>query len=273
MAVDLHIHTTASDGTFSPSEAVQYAAKLNLKVISITDHDTVGGIPEAIEEAKEVGIEVIPGIEMGSDVGGRDIHILGYFIDYKSRWLHNYLETLKLLRLGRAEEMLKKLAEKNIKINLNDTLRFATGGILTRAHVAKAMVEKGYVGSVREAFDKYLGRDRPCYVVKYNYSAADVIQAIKNVGGIPVLAHPGVSKIDETIPQLVAAGLRGIEVISGDHTATQIGRYKKIAKQYRLLITGGSDDHGPQAPGRFLLGTVSVPDRIAQDLKNAKINL
>lgn len=273
MAVDLHIHTTASDGTFTPSEAVQYAAKLGLKIISITDHDTVGGIPEALEEAKNVGIEVIPGIEMGSDVGGQDIHILGYFIDYKSRWLHNYLETLKLLRLGRAEEMLKKLAEVNIKINLNDALRFASGGILTRAHIAKAMAKKGYVNSIKEAFDKYLGRDKPCYVVKYNYSAADVIQAIKNVGGIPVLAHPGVSKIDKMIPQLVTAGLQGIEAISGDHTATQISQYQKIAKQYNLVVTGGSDDHGPHAPGRFLMGTVSVPNKIAQDLKNAKISL
>lgn len=273
MAVDLHIHTTASDGTFSPSEAVQHAAKLHLKVISITDHDTVSGIPEAFEEAKNVGIEVIPGIEMGSDVGGRDIHILGYFIDYKSRWLHNYLETLKLLRLGRAEEMLKKLAQVNIKINLNDALRLATGGILTRAHIAKAMVEKGYVGNIKEAFNKYLGRDCPCYVVKYNYSVADVVQAIKNVGGIPVLAHPGVSQIDETIPQLVDAGLRGIEALAGDHTAAQVSHYKQLAKKYNLLITGGSDDHGPQTPGRFLLGRVSIPDKIAQDLKNAKMNL
>lgn len=271
MAVDLHVHTTASDGTFSPEQAVRHAAHLGLKAIAITDHDTVTGIPDALEESKSVAVEVVPGIEMGSDVGGQDIHILGYFIDYQSRWLANYLEQLKLLRLSRAEEMLKKLAERNMPLELNDTLKFASGGILTRAHIARALVQKNYVKNVKEAFSLYLGRDGPCYVVKYNFSATDVLQSLRSVGGIAVLAHPGVSHADPLIPELVEAGLVGLEAICSDHSLAQVKHYRQLARQYGLIVTGGSDDHGPDTPGRFLMGKTHIPDKLLSDLKSAKM--
>jgi predicted metal-dependent phosphoesterase TrpH len=269
MAIDLHLHTTASDGTFTPTQLVQQAAKLGLKIISVTDHDTVGGVQEAIDAGKTVGVEVIPGIELGSDIGGQDIHILGYFIDYKSVWLLNFLESLKLVRLGRAEQILKKLTEYKINLDLNEVLKLARGGIVTRAHIGQAMVDQRHVASIREAFDKYLGRDKPCYVVKYNYSSADVINAIKTVGGIPVLAHPGISKIDELIPSLVKEGLMGLEAIASDHSPSLIEHYQWIAKRFNLITTGGSDDHGPRTPGRFLIGKVQVSDEIAQNLEQA----
>lgn len=269
MAIDLHLHTTASDGTFTPTQLVQHAAKVGLKIISVTDHDTVGGVQEAIDAGKRVGIEVIPGIELGSDVSGQDIHVLGYFIDHKSEWLLNFLESLKLIRLGRAEEILKKLAQYKIDIDLNEVLKLATGGIVTRAHIGQVVAKQGYVTSVWEAFNKYLGRDKPCYVVKYNYSAADVINAIKTARGIPVLAHPAISKIDELIPSLVKEGLMGLEAIASDHSPSLIEHYKWIAKRFNLIVTGGSDDHGPRTPGRFLIGKVHVPDEIAQNLKEA----
>lgn len=269
---DLHLHTTSSDGTFTPSELVLYADGLGLKTISVTDHDTVGGLDEALRTAQGLGITIIPGIEMGSDVGGHDIHILGYFIDYKYAWLNSYLKELKEFRLTRAEEMIRRLNARGIDVSLDDAMRLAPGDVLTRAHIGKAMVEKGHVGNIAEAFDYYLGRDQSCYVSKYNYSSADVIDAIKKVGGIPVLAHPGVSKVDECIPQLIKDGIMGLEAYCLDHTDKQLKMYKRIAEQNGLLVTGGSDDHGPKTPGRFKIGRMRLEDEYVDALRAAAMD-
>lgn len=267
--VDLHLHTTSSDGTFNPSELVAYAASFGLETISVTDHDTVDGVPEALKAAAELPIEVIPGIEMGSDVGGRDIHVLGYFIDYTDSAFVAYLDELCSFRLTRADEMVRRLRRRGIRITLKDVLDLAGGGVLTRAHIAKAMVAKGFVSNVRDAFDYYLARDRSCYVQKYNYSAADVIAAIHRVGGVSVLAHPGISAVDEAIDDLIASGVMGIEAYCRDHTPDQVKRYLAIADRHKLIVTGGSDDHGPHTPGRFAIGQVFVPDEVVDNLKQA----
>ncbi len=267
VTVDLHLHTTASDGTFSPTELVNYAKEIGLKTIAVTDHDTVGGLDEAFVTASRVGIELIPGIEMGTDAHGTDIHILGYFIDHKDAWYIDYLEELKDLRLVRAREMIKRLNDHSVNVTLDESLGLAKGGVLTRAHIAKVIVSKGISPSVKDVFDRYLGRDKPCYVQKYNYSSADVISAIQRTGGIPVLAHPSISDADAHIPSLIEDGIKGIEVYCYDNDKVATKKYLDIAEKYGLIVTGGSDDHGPHTPGRFLIGHVYVPEEVVDNLK------
>jgi predicted metal-dependent phosphoesterase TrpH len=266
--VDLHLHTTSSDGTFSPSELVYYAKEIGLKTIAVTDHDTVSGIDEAFETASQTGIELIPGIEMGTDAGGTDIHILGYFIDYKNAWYVDYLDELKSLRLVRAKEMIKRLNNIGVHITLDEVLDVSKGGVLIRSHIAKVIVSKGYARNIKDVFDTYLGRDKPCYVQKYNYSSHDVISAILRTGGIPVLAHPSISNADDHIPELVENGIQGIEAYCYDNNKASTEKYLRIADEYGLIVTGGSDDHGPHTPGRFLIGHVDVPDTILEPLKS-----
>jgi 3',5'-nucleoside bisphosphate phosphatase len=267
--VDLHLHTTASDGTFSPSEVVSFAKDIGLDIISITDHDTVSGVAEAMKTGETAGIEVIPGIEMGSDVDGFDIHILGYFIDHTDKPFVKYLKDLQALRMSRANEIISRLQKHKLDITMEDVIKQTRGGVLTRAHIGKAMVSKGLVHTVNEAFDRYLGRDKDCYVQKYNYSSHDVITAIKGSGGVPVIAHPGISKIDDHIYELIKIGIMGIEVYCRDHTKEQIARYLEIANENGLIVTGGSDDHGPRTPGRFVIGQIPVPLEVVTALKRA----
>lgn len=266
---DLHIHSTASDGTFTPAEVVRHAADIGLKAISLTDHDTVAGVEEAIKAGKELGIEVLPGIEMGSDVSGHDIHILGYFIDVCDKTFLEYLEKLKEKRIGRAVEMCARLTERNMPVTLDEALALAPGGVLTRAHIARAIVEKGHASSVNEVFDKHLANGKSCFVPKYNETADDVIDTIIKAGGLPVLAHPKLSGIDNRIESLTASGLRGVEAYCLDHNSDDIKRYLGWADRLGLLVTGGSDCHGPRTPGRFFMGESGVSkDRLAS-LKEA----
>jgi predicted metal-dependent phosphoesterase TrpH len=255
---DLHIHSRASDGTFTPAQTAENAARLGLKAMSLTDHDTVAGVAEAIEAGKKAGIKVIPGIEMGSDIGGRDIHVLGYFVAYQDTAFLRYLDELEEKRLVRAEEMCANLTKAGIKVSLDDAKAQTSGKILTRAHIARAVVAKGYAHTINEVFTEYLGNGKPCFVPKYNLSSADVIEAIISAGGIPVLAHPKLSKIDYAISDLVEEGLAGLEVYCIDHNQADIKRYLEKAEKYDLVVTGGSDCHGPHTPGRFTMGTCGI---------------
>jgi 3',5'-nucleoside bisphosphate phosphatase len=257
---DLHMHSTSSDGTFTVTEVVEHAKRVGLKAISLTDHDTVGGVSEAIKAGGKLGLKVIPGIEMGSDAGGKDIHVLGYFIDYRDKKLLDALEELKKQRLSRAEEMCARFTDENMPITVDEALSLAPGGVLTRAHIARAIVNKGYAMSVNEVFNVYLGNGKTCFVPKYNLSVEDVIDIIKAAGGLPVLAHPKLSGVDERIESLVNMGLRGIEVFCLDHKKDDIRRYLEITDQFKLLATGGSDCHGPRTPGRFLMGECGVDE-------------
>ena len=255
---DLHTHSTASDGTFTVAEVVGHAKEIGLRAISLTDHDTVGGVAEAIETGDKLGLKVIPGIEMGSDAGGKDIHVLGYFIDYLDKILIDKLEELKIQRLSRAEEMCAKLTRAKMPITVDEALSLAPGGVLTRAHIARAVVQKGYVSSVNEVFASYLGNGMSCFVPKYNLSVEKVIDIIKAAGGLPVLAHPKLSGVDDRIESLVDMGLRGIEVYCLDNKAADVRRYLKLTDHFKLVATGGSDCHGPRTPGRFLMGECGV---------------
>lgn len=266
---DLHIHSNASDGTFTPTEAVANAASLGLGALALTDHDTVGGLKAAAAAARVNDIDFVPGIEMGSDVEDRDIHILGYFIDYDQPGFLTYLADLKEKRLERAAEMCERLTAAGMPLTLEDTLGQTANGLLTRAHIARAVVAAGYARNIGEVFELYLGNGKSCFVPKYNFTAADVIDTIKGVGGVPVLAHPQLSRVDDRIPDLVEQGLMGVEAYCLDHGPSDIERYLRLADKYGLLITGGSDCHGPRTPGRFTMGSCGVDQARLEVLKRA----
>jgi len=273
MAVDLHLHTTASDGNLSASELVKLAAELRLKTIAVTDHDSVGSVDEAIIHGHDLGVKVIPGVEMSSDVDGRDIHVLGYFIDYKDADFNSILNKLSNARYTRAQKIVDKLREMGLEISLNDVRQEAGTGAMGRAHIAKAMFKKGLVPDIQAAFDKYLARKSPAYVEKTAYSVPEIINIIHQFNGVAVLAHPGISKVDNLIAEFVAAGLEGLEIYHSEHSATETEYYREMANKMNLITTGGSDCHGPGSNRGLLIGTVYVPDSAAAglyELKRAK---
>lgn len=270
MFVDLHLHSTASDGTLSPQQLVQLASKLNLRTIAVTDHDSVEGITPARRAGTKTGVEVIPAVELSSDLDGRDIHFLGYFIDYKNKWLEDHLERLRQARYERALKMVEKLKEIGLEIPFQEVLETAGRGAVGRSHLATVMVRRGYIHSIQEAFDRYIGRDSPCYVEKYNYSCQDVINIIKKINGISVLAHPGLSHVDNCIPEFINYGLIGLEIYHSEHSPEQVKHYRKLAKNYKLIVTGGSDCHGLESTRGLAIGSVKVPLKVAIDLKELK---
>lgn len=262
--VDLHLHTKASDGTFSPSEVIERALDLGLSAISITDHDTVEGIGEAISASKG-RILVIPGVEISAELDGREYHILGYFIEWDQGWLREALMASARNRISRAEEMVRKLRGLGIGVDMDDVVAISGKGTITRLHIAIAMKEKGYVRTTEEAFDKYIGEGKPAYVERIRTSPQEAISMIRRANGIPVLAHPGLLKKDEMIPILIRSGLEGIEAYHSRHSTPTVEHYIALAKRFGLLVTGGSDCHG-MVEGGPLIGTVDIPEAILDPL-------
>lgn len=273
MVVDLHIHTTASDGTYSPTEVVRRAKKLGFKAIAITDHDTVEGIREAQEEGKRIGLEVLAGIELNTDYQNTEVHILGYLFDLENRDFLGTLERLKEARDMRVRQIVEKLKNTGLDITIERVLELAGAGTVGRPHVARALLEKGYVQTIKQAFDQYIGSTGPGYVSRYKLSPADGIKMIRDAGGIPVLAHPGIVDRDELIEEFIQAGLMGIEAFHSDHSTTKSNHYSKIAQKNGLIITGGSDCHGPIFKGKSLLGRIRIPYLNVVCLKEAKDKL
>lgn len=267
MAVDLHIHTTASDGTLSPEEVVQLSSKLALKAVAIADHDSVDGVDAAMRAGRLASIEVVPAVELSAELDGLDVHFLGYFIRHKHAWLAAHLRKLRDARLKRALEMLEKLREVGLEIPLKDVLALAGKGAVGRAHVARAMLLHGYIDDIRQAFERYIGRDACCYVSKYPYSPEDVIQIIKKMAGLTVIAHPGVSRVDGYLDRFQEAGLDGIECYHSDHNPQQVARYLRIARERGLAPAGGSDCHGLRSGRPLTIGSLSVPDSVLEGLK------
>jgi len=266
--IDLHIHTIYSDGTYTPEEVVCRAEKLNLVAISITDHDSVAGLEEAIATGEKVGIEVIPGIEMSADIGEDEIHLLAYYLDYKDKSFLSRLEEFQSTRVKRNKELLKRLEELGMSINHRELKEIAPRGVISRLHIARLMVREGYVSSIGAAFEKWLNPGRPAHVKRMKISPSQIIQLILKTGGVPVFAHPYLSGRDDLIPELVKAGLRGIEVYHSAHNSKISEHYKEIAQKYHLLITGGSDCHG-EAKDKMLMGKVKVPASLLKNLKAA----
>ena len=246
--IDMHIHTSASDGQYSPAEVVRLAAQKGATCISITDHDTVAGLDEARRVANEVGIECIPGIEI-SVQGNRELHILGYCIDYAHRGLTEACDNFIRLRERRGSRILAYLSKKGVQLTEEQVRRHVLQGVVGRPHFALAMIEAGYVSSVQEAFDRYLGTPEFDGVERAKPTARDGLQMILDAGGIPVLAHPALLKLDDgnldaLIAGLTDAGLMGLECYYSKHTPEQIGQYLRYAEKFGLLPTAGSDFHG-----------------------------
>ncbi|RLE07109.1 phosphatase [Candidatus Aerophobetes bacterium] len=267
--IDLHIHTIYSDGTYTPEEVVRKAKELGLVAISITDHDSVSGLEEAISVGEKLGVEVVPGVEMSTDVGEDEIHILGYYLNWRESNFLSQLEEFQAARAKRNQKLIKKLESLGMRINYDELKGLAPRGVISRLHIARLMVKKGYVPSIEAAFEEWLNPGKPAYVEKMRVSPFRVIQSILKVGGIPVFAHPYLSQRDDLIPALVKSGLKGIEVYHSAHNAQVVEHYLRVAKKYHLLITGGSDCHG-EAKDEILMGKVKVPALLLIELKKAK---
>lgn len=266
---DLHLHTIFSDGTYTPVELIRQSKKKGLSVIAVVDHDTVSGIEPAIESAKKAGIEVIPGIELSAEFAGLEIHILGYFIDYKNILFKNKLKDLSAIRTERIYKILAKLNGLGIKLDPKAVFNLAKDGTVGRLHIARALVNEGLVSSVKEAFKKYIGDDCPCYVCGFRFNPQEAIKFIKDFSGIPVLAHPYALNRDDLIPQFVGYGLMGIEVYYPEHTQSMINFYLNMAKKYNLLVTGGSDCHGEAKP-EVKIGMIKLPYELVEKLIEAQ---
>jgi len=266
--VDLHIHSTASDGKFTPEEIIGKAAALGLKYIALADHDSVDGIVPAVKAARAFPqLTFIPGVEVSTDVPEGEIHILGYFIDYSSKNLADTLKRFRTSREGRARGMVEKLAELGIDIDWGRVQEIAGEGAIGRPHIAQAMLEKGYIESFKEAFDKYIGREGPAYVEREKMTPEEAVALVVRSGGIPVLAHPFTVKGPEQwLSALKAAGLVGIEAYYKDNTPENTRDTLALAKKYGLIVTGGSDFHGIEDSGEVGIGGVDVPVSAARRL-------
>ena len=243
---DLHVHSTASDGLLTSEELLLRADEIGLDGLAISDHDTVKGIEEAyiFLAAHPLPLQFIPGIEMNTEVEENEIHILGYFIDYHNSRLLHRLEEIKEARWERARKMVYRLKSMGLAISFEQVEKLAQGDLIGRPHVARALTEKGYVFSVKEAFDKFIGKGRPAYVPRYKFMPREAIELIKGAGGVPILAHPGLLRNKELIHEVIDLGIAGLEVYYPEHTSQQVDGFLQLCQQFNLLVTGGSDFHG-----------------------------
>ncbi len=276
--IDLHVHTTMSDGTLSPVEAVRYAREKGLKAIAITDHDTITGIGPAQNEGATNGLEVIAGVEISADWATGIMHILGYFVRPDDPALLARLEWLSNGRRERIPRILEKLCVLGVHVTAQEVDAESVGGVPGRPHVANILVRKGYVNTLQAAFDRYLRKGAPAYVVKTKLKPEQAIRAITEAGGLPVLAHPyslredGSGRLETTVKGLMKYGLRGIEAYYSKHTLAQTRAYLDIASRLGLAVTGGSDFHGANKP-EVEMGLVPAVGRlgyeVVQNLKTA----
>ena len=266
--VDLHIHTTASDGRCSPAEIIHKSAELGLTAIAIADHDSVNGIAPALEAAKAFPmLRVIPGVEISTDVPHGEAHILGYFVDYADRGLLATLERSRASRQIRAQGMVAKLDKLGVHIEWQRVKEIAGSGSIGRPHIAQAMLEKGYIASFGEAFAKYIGRNGPAYVEREKITPVQAVELILQAKGLPVLAHPlTVNDPEGMIVELKVAGLVGIESYSNGYTADEIIGLVSLATRHNLITTGGSDYHGLDDGAGAMLGSLDVPLKSAERL-------
>ena len=279
MYIDLHIHTTESDGSLTPSQVVHYAKEKGLKAIAITDHDTIHGNEEAIKEGISEGVEVIPGVEISVDYSPGTMHMLGYFITTEDPILNEKLTLLQDSRADRNPRIIEKLNKLGLSLTYDEVVQVSGGGQVGRPHMAQVLMEKGYIKSIKEAFDKYLGKGAPAYLDKFRLGAEEAIAMITNAGGIPVLAHPSTlyckssDELDALVKKLVNQGLQGLEVYYSEHDERKTSSYKLLAKRYNLAITGGSDFHGKNIKGIDLgtgRGKLKIPYTVLENLKTIR---
>ncbi len=275
--IDLHLHTTHSDGSFSTAEVMAFAKQAGLTALAITDHDIVDGIPEATAIGKALGIEVVPGVEISSRLGESELHILGYFMKWTDPQLAQRLRTLRDSRHLRNPKIVQRLNELGIPITYEEVRALAGTESVGRPHIARLLMEKKFVTSAKEAFDRYLANGRPAFVDRELPEPAEAVRWIREAGGVPVLAHPtwvrtSAEGLRVLMRELKAAGLGGIEVHYSTHTPSQTTEYLDLAKQCDLLVTGGSDFHGVTKPdievgiGR---GQLKVSQKLLDPLRKA----
>jgi len=267
--VDLHIHSTASDGRLSPAEIVRKAVEGGLAVIAISDHDTIDGITLAQAAAKDFPwLIFIPGVELSTDYPEGEVHVLGYFIDYTDPELKAVLERMRNSRRERAQGMITKLGDLDIHIEWQRVQEIAGSGSIGRPHIAQAMLEKGYIASIKEAFTKYIGRGGPAYVERKKRTPQEAVRLILRASGLPVLAHPFTASRDPEalIAELKAAGLIGIEAYYNGYNADEVNKLVGLANKYSLVATGGSDYHGLDESNETMIGGADVPMEAAERL-------
>jgi len=266
--VDLHIHSTASDGRYSPQEIIGKAAGLGLETIALADHDSIDGIAPALEEVRKLKrLQFIPGVEVSTDVPNGEVHVLGYFIDYTSEELAAALARFRHSREGRAQGMIDRLKELGINLSWERVREIAGDGAIGRPHIAQAMLEKGYISSIKEAFDKYIARDGPAYVEREKMTPVEAVQLVLRSRGIAVMAHPfTVPEPEAMIAELKAAGMAGIEAYYNGYTAEEIGQLIAMARNHGLMVTGGTDYHGLDDSKETMMGGVGVPVAVVQGL-------
>ena len=273
--IDLHSHTTASDGSLTPEDLVRLAKQQGVATLALTDHDTITGLPRAMAEGEQAGVEVIPGIEISCLYGETELHILGYFINPDDPHLEPALAQYRASREDRNPRIVQRLQELGCALTYAEVKAAAGTATVGRPHIAQALVRRGYVNSVSEAFDRYLADDAPAYIPRLLPSPAEAIGLIRQIGGIPVLAHPAyTSRLKEPFEQacetLKRLGLLGIEAIYSSHNRRQTDRYRSISRNQGLLVTGGSDFHGEAKPNLLVgtgYGNLEVPADLLDPLR------
>jgi len=266
LKTDLHTHTNYSDGFFSPTELVELAYKSGIELLSITDHDNVNGIEEAEKAASKYGIEIIPGVEISTDIRNTEIHILGYFIDPANAELEHYLSFFRDERHKRAKRIVEKLNILGLEISIGDVLKHVKKGTIGRPHIAQALLENKLVNSYYEAFNKYLGNNAQAYEKKVHLSPQSAFKIISDAGGLSFIAHPG-NMPEILIKELIEDGVDGIEVIHPSHSADRTKFYRGIVNQYYLLESGGSDFHGGKREDEKNFGKIFTKSKVVYEMR------
>lgn len=265
--IDLHLHTSCSDGSLSPVQTVAEALRLGLAMIAITDHDTISGVRPAQEAARNTPLIVVSGIELNSDYKGSEVHVLGYGVDLDSPALDRARGTMTAGRHERNLAILERLRELEMPLDLEQVKEIAQGEVIARPHIARAMVNAGYVSSTQEAFDRYLAKNGPAFFERISLTPPEACRAVLESGGIPVLAHPAKVTYRELLPDLLAAGIVGMEAYHPDHTSFQRRQVLEVAQKHNLLITGGSDSHGSESNRDRGIGSIRIPDHVGHTFR------
>jgi predicted metal-dependent phosphoesterase TrpH len=262
--IDLHLHTTASDGTLEPAALVARAAAAGLSVIAVTDHDTLAGLAEAREAADRLGVRLVNGVEITAVEDARDVHMLGYFMDPSDTELAAFLESQRLDRIRRVGEMMERLRSLGYPLDRESLLASTDekpGRSIGRPQIADALIAAGHATDRNDAFDRLLGKDGPAFVPRRGPGPEAVVKIVANAGGIVSIAHPGLTRLDRIIPRLAASGLHALEARHSDHDAKTEQHYRDLAARHGLAVSGGSDFHGAVSHRINTLGVVTLPAR------------
>jgi hypothetical protein len=268
MFADLHLHTRFSDGTYTPEELASEAAANGVSVLALTDHDTVEGCSRMRQACLDRGIEFITGTELTAEQDGHEVHLLGFFIDDQHPQLLAEMARFQNVRQQRIHEMVSRINSVGVPLEVLSVFKIANCNSPGRPHVARALVQQGFCAHVDEAFERFLKKHRPGWVPKFKMSAEEAISLIHQAGGLAIMAHPGLNRTDEIFPSLISSGLDGIEVFHSKHSPAISNHYLAMAREKKLLVSGGSDCHG-MSKGRPLIGSVRLPLEYVEQLRKA----